>query len=376
MPATPLTMTEKTVRKHSDRKFMALLESAPDSMVITGSDGKIAMLNRQAESLFGYSREEIIGKEIEILMPEKFHFRHQKERTIYNENPRTRPMGAGLELYGKKKDGTEFPVEISLSPMKWDNNETMIIAAIRDVTRQKQDRAELARRTEELEAINRELETFSYSVSHDLRAPLRIIEGFTNKILNESTDGLDETTRGYFARIIKTSRHMSHLIEELLKLARASRTEMMPDCINISDIAKSITDELIASDPLRNAEFDIQEDITVCADANLIRIALQNLFDNAWKFSRKKEKSVIRFGEIPKNNHTIFYVRDNGAGFNMKYAESLFKAFQRLHTVTEFEGTGIGLATVRRIIERHRGEIWAESNENEGSSFYFTLFSK
>ncbi|HEX2394326.1 MAG TPA: PAS domain S-box protein [Bacteroidales bacterium] len=370
-------MSDHTEIKNSDRKFIALLESAPDSMIITGSDGSIIMVNKQTEILFEYSRDEIIGSKVEILIPEKYHKRHRKERMEYAAKPRTRPMGIGMELFGRKKDGTDFPVEVSLSPLHWDiTGEIMIIAAIRDVSKQKQAQAELAKRTKELETINRELESFSYSVSHDLRAPLRSIEGFSNKIINEFANNIDDKARGYFLRIIKATRHMGILIDDILKLSRISRIEMNPEYIDISEIAQSISNELSESEPLRRAEVKIQPSITCCADKNLITIALQNLLENAWKYSRKKDQTIIEFGTKELNGNTVYFIKDNGVGFNMNYAGNLFKAFQRLHSNAEFEGTGIGLATVHRIIERHSGDIWAESEENKGTAFYFTLFSK
>ena len=366
-------MSNKT--KLSDRYFIALLESAPDSMVIIGSDGKIAMVNKQTEVLFGYRREEIIGKEVEILIPERYHKQHRNDRAKYISRPRTRPMGIGLELFGRRHDGSDFPVEVSLSPMHTDISEdTMIIAAIRDVTRQKQAQAELAKRTSDLEAINKELEAFSYSASHDLRAPLRTIEGFTNKILTESPQQLDGKAYDYFVRIMKASKQMGVLIDDMLKLARLTKIEMKPQCINISEIASSIGHELIDSDRQRAADIQIEPGITGYADRNLIQIALQNLFENAWKYTRKKEHTVIEFGTHGKNGGLVYFIKDNGVGFNMKYAGNLFKAFQRLHSSTDFEGTGVGLATVHRIIELHKGNIWAESFENTGTAFYFTLF--
>lgn len=335
------------------------------------------MVNRQTEVLFGYKREDIINKEIEILIPERFHKQHRVHRTNYTSQPRTRPIGAGLELFGRRKDGSEFPVEVSLSPMQLDSTgEVMIIAAIRDVTRQKQAQADLAKRTHDLEAINKELEAFSYSASHDLRAPLRAIEGFTNKIITESANNLDPKIYDYFNRILKASRDMQLLIDDMLRLANLNRIEIKPQFIDISEIARSVMDEIVKSDSKRKAEIRIEPGIKDYADPNLIRIALQNLFDNAWKYSRIREETKIEFGKDGKNRHPVYFVKDNGAGFNMKYADNLFKAFKRLHTTPEFEGTGVGLATVHRIIERHKGDIWAESAENTGTAFYFTLFSK
>lgn len=377
MNAIPETMNDYTEIERSDRKFIALLESAPDSMVITESDGTIIMVNKQTEILFKYSRDEIIGKKVEVLIPEEYHKRHSKHRTEYAEKPRTRPMGLGLDLFGRKKDGIVFPVEVSLSPMQWDTTgKIMIIAAIRDVSKQKKAQAQLTKRTRELETINRELESFSYSVSHDLRAPLRSIEGFTNKLIIEYASAFDEKGRDYFMRIVKASKRMGVLINDIIKLSRIARKEMKPETFDMSEIVVSICNELAESEPLRSAEIKIQPSITCCADKNLITIVLQNLIDNAWKYSRKKDHTLIEFGMQDLDGKRVYFIKDNGVGFDMNYAGNLFKAFQRLHSNDEFEGTGIGLATVQRIIERHSGEIWADSKENKGTTFFFTLFSK
>lgn len=372
----------------SELKFLGLLESAPDAMIITGSNGKILMVNRQTEKLFGYGRHEIIGREVEVLIPEKYHQRHRIERTAYSGKPRTRPMGAGMELYGLKKDGTEFSVEISLSPLILAGEEDqMVIAAIRDITKQKESEKEIKKlndslkdlvikRTADLkhlESINRELEAFSYSVSHDLRAPLRSIEGFSDKIMKEYGGIFDDKAKDYFTRIRKASRSMGTLISDLLKLSQFSQVEMKLEFTDLSSLAETIACELKSTSPERSAEFKIQGDLIVCVDMRLIRIVLQNLFDNSWKYSRNREKTQIEFGMDIKDNLQFYYIKDNGVGFDMKYADRLFKSFQRLHSNSEFEGTGIGLATVQRIIHRHQGAIWAEGKVNDGATFYFTL---
>ena len=381
-------MSQMIQVNESELKFMGLLESAPDSMIITGNDGKILMVNSQTEILFGYARNEIIGKEVEILIPKKYHQRHKIERTAYSGKPRTRQMGAGLELYGLKKDGSEFPVEVSLSPLKLaGEKDLMIIAAVRDVSKQKETEKEIKKlndnlerlvmeRTaalEKLEAINRELEAFSYSVSHDLRAPLRSIDGFSDKIMKEYSGVLDDQAKDYFTRIRKASRNMGTLINDMLKLSRISRVELKPEFTDLSAMAATIASDLKNSDPGRDAEFIIQDDMTVSADSSLMQIALQNLFDNAWKYSRKQNKTIIEFASLKKDNQQVFYIKDNGVGFDIKYADRLFKSFQRLHNNSEFEGTGIGLATVQRIINRHQGVLWAEGEVNNGASFFFTL---
>jgi signal transduction histidine kinase len=234
----------------------------------------------------------------------------------------------------------------------------------------------VAKRTQELEAINRELEAFSYSVSHDLRAPLRSIDGFSRKLINEYINVLDEEGRNYFMRIRRASQRMGELIDDLLKLSRISRMEIMPEMTDLSSIADSIASELKDSDPGRHAEIIIQPGMATKADRNLMQIALQNLLDNAWKYTKKQSQSKIEFSSFIQNNQNIYFIKDNGVGFDMKHSDRLFKAFQRLHSDSEFEGTGIGLATVQRIIHRHHGSIWVESEVNKGTIFFFTLTLK
>ena len=589
-----------TKQKKEESKFIGLLESAPDAMIITSSDGEILMVNAQTERIFGFTRDEIIGKKVEHLVPQRFHHMHTSHRDGYIENPKVRGMGIGMNLFAKRKDGSEFPVEISLSPMKImeeDKDEIIIISAIRDITKQKEAEAEIkklnenlerlviertselelalekektarsemhqdqlrlafltkasnvlassldylitltnlanlvtpaiadccaidevekdgtikrivvshvdpekiklvyelsqkyppvnnaskgiyevirshqselyhiisaeliesvahdkehlrlinalgfksvimvplhnrdkiygvmtlvlsdsgrmfdekdlefanelgrrttlaienaklynemqennteleqrvAKRTMELETINKELEAFSYSVSHDLRAPLRSIDGFSNKILKDYGELFDDVGKDYFMRVKNASQHMGHLIDDLLKLARISRVEMNMRKVSLSDLAQSIAGELKELNMERKASFLIEDDMEAMGDRNLIQIALQNLLENAWKYSKNKPLTLIEFGSIKKDEQITYFIRDNGVGFDMKYSDKLFGAFQRLHSQNEFEGTGIGLATVQRIIRRHHGTIWAESEVNNGTTFFFTL---
>lgn len=586
-----------TEQKKSEEKFKGILESAPDAIVIADAKGKIVMINAQTENLFGYQRDEIIGKEVEFLIPDRFHNIHHHHRQQYSHDPKVRAMGVGLELFGKRKDGKEFPVEISLSPIHVAEEELLVFAAVRDITRQKQAESEIkqlneeldqriaertselelslinekkaraeamrnqqkitflskasgilssslnysatlaelaktitpsiadwcvfhevssngkvkpiiishidqhkidlgyelaqkfpsdpnipkglykvirthkpefyptipnkflvaftkneqylriirnlkinslisvpliirdkvygimtlilegperrfdeedlemaqeiarraslaiengrlyqeaqelnmeleqrvARRTSELEAINKELESFSYSVSHDLRAPLRSIDGFSNLILKKYVDLLDDVGKDYFSRVINASQQMGHLIDDLIKLSRITRTEMNSEITDLSEMAGSIAAELKSSQPERNAAIIIQPDMIASVDRNLMQIALHNLLDNSWKYSRNNEFTKIEFGTLLEEGQTVYYIRDNGVGFDMKYVDKLFGAFQRLHSTSEFEGTGIGLATVQRIIRRHKGKIWVEGETDKGATFYFTL---
>ncbi len=229
------------------------------------------------------------------------------------------------------------------------------------------------RRTNELAASNRELEAFSYSVSHDLRAPLRAIDGFSQALIEDYGSRLDETAAFYLQRVRGGAQKMGSLIDDLLQLSRVTRLEMKHADVDLSSIAEKILQELKNEDSHRNASIRIEPGISATGDAGLMQVMLQNLLNNAWKYTSKKDHAVIEFGSTLHNGENVYFIRDNGAGFDMRYASKLFGAFQRLHTEDEFPGTGIGLATVQRIINRHGGRIWAEGTVGEGSCFYFVL---
>ena len=242
-----------------------------------------------------------------------------------------------------------------------------------EVTERKRAEGEIKHYAAQLEAANEELEAFSYSVSHDLRGPLRRMDGFSRMLLEKHTDELDEQGRHYLDRVRAGSQQMGELIDDLLKLSRITRSEMTRGPLDLSAIAPRIADELRQTQPGRDVEFVLQKGITVEGDGQLLRVVMENLLGNAWKFTGKQDKARIEFGTEEREGQKVCFVRDNGAGFDMAYAEKLFGAFQRLHRVDEFEGTGIGLATVQRIIHRHGGRVWAEGAIGKGATFYFTL---
>ena len=225
----------------------------------------------------------------------------------------------------------------------------------------------------ELEAANRELESFSYSVSHDLQAPLRAIEGFSRTIEEHSQDRLDERDRHALRRVHTAASRMSTLIDELLSLSHLTRMEVKREPLDLGATAKSILADLAQESPARDVDVQIEPNLFIEADPQMVQIALQNLLDNAWKYTGKTAQPRIEVGWSANGTARVFHVRDNGAGFDMRYATKLFGAFQRLHARQDFDGTGVGLATVQRIVHRHGGKIWADSAVNAGTTFYFTL---
>ncbi|MBN2048447.1 MAG: PAS domain S-box protein [Anaerolineaceae bacterium] len=228
-------------------------------------------------------------------------------------------------------------------------------------------------RTRQLEAANKELEAFSYSVSHDLRAPLRAMDGFSLALLEDNAEQLDTQGKKYLNRVRNAAQQMGALIEDLLRLSRVTRFHMEPEQVNLSKMTNSILKKLQITDPARKLKSHIQPEVFCSADPNLIEIVMENLLNNAWKFSSKNETRVIEFGTQPNEHEQVYYIKDNGVGFKMEYADNLFTPFQRLHHRDQFEGSGIGLATVSRIIHRHNGQVWAEAAEGEGATFFFTL---
>jgi len=501
-----------TERKASEQRFHQVIEHAPNGMVIVDGRGRIVLVNAEIERAFGYRREELLGQQIELLVPLRFHDRHAGYRRDFTAMPAVRAMGAGRDLYGLRKDGTEFPVEIGLNPidseqgqlvlgtivditerkraeealrknqeqlagvigsamdaiitvdsgqrillfnvaaenmfkcpagqalgqtldrfmperyrqghsrhiqdfgmtkitkrsmgalgaifgLRTDGEEFPIEASIsqlesgeqklytvilRDISDRRRAEEEVRRlndeleqrvveRTTQLQAANKELEAFSYSVSHDLRAPLRGIDGFSQALLEDYSDKLDDVGKGYLKEVRSASQEMAQLIDDVLQLARVTRTEMRSETVDLSGIAEAIVAQLRRRDPERNVEAEIEPGLITAGDKRLLEILLTNLLENAWKFTARRALAKIKFGREKRDGYACCVVRDNGAGFDMAYADKLFRAFQRLHTPTEFEGTGIGLATVQRIVQRHGGSAWAEGVVGKGASVFFTL---
>ncbi|MCJ7817637.1 MAG: ATP-binding protein, partial [Candidatus Thorarchaeota archaeon] len=237
----------------------------------------------------------------------------------------------------------------------------------------KQHEQRLTERTIELEATNKELEAFSYSVSHDLKSPLGTMDGFSKLLLSKHAEGLDDKAKHYLERIRVGTQHMARIIDDLLKLSRLSRTVIHRQTVDLTAISRKIAVELQQSEPDRKAKFVIEEELVLYCDPGQLRIAMTNLLHNAWKFTLHFPETLIEVGRTNRNGHTVFFIRDNGVGFDMDYAAKMFTPFQRFHSEIEFEGFGIGLATVNRIVNRHGGAIWAEAAVGKGATFFFRL---
>ncbi|MGA9144787.1 MAG: PAS domain S-box protein [Candidatus Acidiferrales bacterium] len=498
-----------THRKQEEEKFRNLLESAPDAIVIVDHSGRIQLVNAQTEKLFGYPRQELLGERVEILVPQHFHGEHSAHRDEYSQSPRPREMGAGLELYGRRKDGTEFPAEISLSPLEtgegtltssairdvsdrkrvaealkaseerlqmaveaaqlgvWDldlgtdrafrslrhdqifgydslqpvwgaeialahvvpedreafrssfedafesssfatecrinrssdrsvrwisaqgrvyrdpgGKPTRLMGVVADITERKQaelelelHRRDLARSNADLAALNRELEAFSYSVSHDLRAPLRHIDGFARILKEEHAAELSSEAHRYLDRILHSATLMGQLVDDLLNLARIGRKELVRQRTRLDDLVREVLAHLPET-ANRSIEWRVEPLPEVDCDPGLLKLVFNNLLANALKFTRDCQPAVIEIGTHDVAGVVTIFVRDNGVGFDPKYADKLFGVFQRLHRQEDFEGTGVGLATVQRIIHRHGGEVWADSEVEHGATFFFSLCAR
>ena len=336
-------------------------------MLCVDPDGRIALVNAQTERLFGYQRQELEGQLVEMLVPEAARAVHPRRRAGYVADPVPRPMGAGMQLAGRRRDGSTFPAEISLSAIETGEG-PLIMAAVRDVTQRRQQQ-------DELERVNRNLESFAYSIAHDLRTPLRALAGFSAALLEDCGDGLGAAGRGYAARIEAASEQMGALIDDLLDLSGVSRAVINLQPVELGAEVASIAAELQRDNPERRVRFTIQQPVWALADCILVRTVLQNLLGNAWKFTAGRSDASIEFGTRPvgERARVCCFVRDNGAGFDFAYVDKLFRPFQRLHKASEFPGTGVGLASVRQIVERHGGQVWAEGTVGHGATFYFTL---
>jgi PAS domain S-box-containing protein len=342
----------------------AMVNSSDDAIVGKTTDGVIATWNEGAEAMYGYRAEEIVGRPMAVLCP----LDRVGEIQEILERIRRGERVSHFETMRRRKDGTTFPASLTVSPA-YDGAGVMVGASSigRDIT-------ESRRRTDELDQANQNLEAFTYSVSHDLRAPLRAMTGFSAALQEEYRDVLGEAGRGYAERIQAAGDQMACLIDDLLHLSQALRAGIRPQPVDLGAEVAQIAGDLQRGEPGRSVRFVIQRPVEIMADRTLIRTVLENLVGNAWKFTARRQDALIEFGAVLDAGAAVCcFVRDSGAGFDPAYADKLFAPFERLHTAGEFPGTGVGLASVRQIVERHGGRVWAQGAVGEGATFFFTL---
>uniref|UniRef100_A0ABX1N5N2 histidine kinase n=2 Tax=Aromatoleum buckelii TaxID=200254 RepID=A0ABX1N5N2_9RHOO len=376
--------SEQSLRENQVR-YRELIDSVNEIIFRTDENGRLTFLNRGWESITGYTLTESLDTALvdhfhpddRVAAEHQISLVHRLELPAWTAQLRLLTRNGEIrwvEATARRVDhgNEEDTAPRGLAGTLFDISARKIAEmTLRNLNRELESRVRV--RTAELEAANRELEAFSYSVSHDLRAPLRAIDGFARILEEELGDRVEPNARDHIVRIRKAGMRMSHLIDDLIKLAHLARHSLQKETFDLSELAIQIIDELRRNEPERRVEVEITRDLIVRADRGLMQLALQNLLGNAWKFSSRNEVAHISLTARRDLGQRVFCVTDDGVGFDMTFANNLFRAFHRLHTGTDFPGSGIGLATTYRIIERHGGQIWAKSKPGEGASFYFTL---
>ncbi|MBA4136479.1 MAG: hypothetical protein C0518_04095 [Opitutus sp.] len=369
----------------SEGRLRAVLNSSLNAVAVMDATARILDWNARAEQMFGWSRAEAIGRDfVELVIPDARRAAHRSDLARALASGRSSGLDWPAEAVALRRDRHEFPVELATNLLHAGGTATFC-SFITDITERKRAQREVeelneqlelrvALRTSQLEAANSELEAFSYSVSHDLRAPLRHIDGFAGLLVEHAGEGLDATARDYLERIGKAARRMSRLIEDLLLFSRHGRVPLRCAHVALGEIVEDARQRLQPNGPMPSVQWRVGDLPIVWGDPALLQQVFFNLLDNAVKYTSRREQPVIEVGAQPSGNgQAIVFVRDNGAGFDMKYVDRLFGVFQRLHTSEQFEGTGVGLAMVKRIVQRHGGRTWAEGTVNGGATFFLEL---
>ncbi len=367
-----LVVRDVSERERAEERFRLAVEAAPTAMIMVGRDGRIVLVNSQAEKLFGYARGDMIGHGIDMLVPERFRAGHWAHRDAFFGNPDARPMGEGRDLFGLRRDGSEFPVEIGLNPITTSEG-AFVLCSIADITARKRAELELRRRSEELARSNQDLEQFAYVASHDLQEPLRAVAGPLQLLQRRYQGQLDARADEFIGHAVDGATRMQSLIDDLLSYSRVGRLE---------DARRPVDCEHVLDEALRNLSAAIRESgaqvthdplPTVHGIEAQLVLLFQNLIGNAIKFRGKDRVARIHLEAHTRDDAWLLRVRDNGIGIDPQYFERIFLIFQRLHTRREYPGTGLGLALCKRIVEHHGGRIFVESEPGQGTTFSFTL---
>ncbi len=359
---------EQLVRRETEARFQRLIHSNIIGVILGDLTGGVTDANDAFLTMLGYSRAEL---EAGLLRWNEMASAEWQERTqAAVEQLRTVGSATPYENEYVRKDGSRLPTTLGL--VRMEGTET-IVGFVLDRTEQRLAEERLKKYARDLESANRDLESFSYSVAHDLRAPLRGIDGFSHALLEEHGNQLGEQGRAYLEYVRESAQRMGELIDALLALSRVSRSELEREPVDLSALARATVTRLQRSQPERSVEVVVSDDLRDTGDSRLLGVVLDNLIGNAWKFTAKRDAARIDIGASTSGGRRTYWVKDNGAGFDMAYAGKLFGVFQRLHSLADFEGTGVGLATVQRIVARHDGRVWAEAKVGGGATFFFTL---
>jgi PAS domain S-box-containing protein len=370
--------------RDSEARMTAIVETALDPIVSMDDAGRIVEFNPAAERVFGYRRAEVLGREMaEVIIPPQLRDQHRSGLGRYLAGGEGRVLDQRLELTAMRADQTEFPIELAIARMP-SGGPLLFTGYLRDITDQKRAEslvrimnADLERRvlerTAQLEDTVKELEAFSYSVSHDLRAPLRAVNGFSRILLQDYGSQLVPDAQGYLRMVSENAQQMGRLIDDLLAFSRLGRQQLRTQRVHPADMVRNALHELAPEQEGREVQIQLDE-LAVCqADPALLRQVFVNLLSNALKFTRRRPVARIEVGWRDMDGEGTYFVKDNGTGFDMRYADKLFGVFQRLHRAEDYDGTGVGLAIVNRIVHRHGGRVWAEAAPDQGATFFFTL---
>ena len=370
------TLTDVTEDKAKEEQFRLVVESAPCGMLMVNSEGRITLINAQIETLFGYSRSELLGCPVEQLIPNRFRNAHPDMRETFGHAPSVRSMGIGRDLFGLRKDGTEFPVEVGLNPIQVEGD-TFVLATVVDITERKHAEQQLEQQAAELSRSNQELEQFAYVASHDLQEPLRMVSSYCGLLARRYKGKIDHDADEFIQFAVEGATRMKDLIDDLLTYSRVGRRGAAPVAIEAMKSARAAVANLQMAVTEAGATIHCDSLPVVFADPTQLIQVFQNLIGNALKFSGERPP-VIRISACDISGakgaqQWQFSVQDNGIGFDQQYSERVFAIFQRLHTRAEYPGNGMGLAIAKKIVERHGGRIWVESTPGVGTTFFFTL---
>jgi PAS domain S-box-containing protein len=361
----------ETEQKITQARFRLAVETCPSGIVMVDAAGQIVMVNAKTEQMFGYSRQELIGQGVDILVPTRFRDEHSAFRSVFAANPGTRPMGAGRDLFGRRKDSSEFPVEVGLNPIETHDG-WAVLGVIVDISERKRAESLAASQTQDLERSNAELEEFAYVAAHELLEPLRTIASYAQLLAERYQGKLDENADKYIQLTVGGAKRMQTLIMDLLAFSRIGSRERPFQPTQSAAVARQVIERLRPRIEETQADIAVGSLPVVNADETQLGQLLQNLIGNALKF-RSKRPPRIRLKASARDGEWLFSVADNGIGIDQQFADRIFQMFQRLHERGKYEGNGIGLAVAKRIVKRHGGRIWFESELGTGTTFYFTL---